>query len=163
MRNASEVKKQKDILEEEFGWERMNEIFESDQGNGGSFNDLLSMEWDLNKTAVDDEIENTIGQLPKFQVSFDQYFDSNVGYKTGESNLSLNIPSTSDKAPAQNINKDNNPYKGIELGKNYEKEKELPRLLGLEITRDEYEKMKWNQYSDLRTENLLQNYAEPTS
>lgn len=77
-KNSSEVEKQKQLLEDQIGWEATNEIFSAAQENGSSFNDLLDMKWDLKKTALDDEIENTLGQLGKVGINYSMYLNSNI-------------------------------------------------------------------------------------
>lgn len=148
MQNASEINRQKEILEEEFGWQKMNEIFSAPQENGASFNDLLQMQWDLNKTALDDEIENSIGSLGKISIGYDSYLDSNVPLSSSgtTSSSGSTLPATS------NLTKKEKNYEF--KNENYEEDKKKTKMLGLEITKEEYDKAAANQYSDIKNNNL---------
>jgi len=148
MQNASEVNRQKQILEDEFGWKKMNEIFSAPQSNGASFNDLLQMQWDLKKTALDDEIEDSIGSLGKLSIGYDSYLESNVPI-TSSGNTSATgstLPATS----ALSEKKTNYQFKN----ENYEQDKKKTKMLGLEITREQYENALAGQYSDIKKNNL---------
>lgn len=148
MQNASEINRQKEILEEEFGWQKMNEIFSAPQENGASFNDLLQMQWDLNKTALDDEIENSIGLLGKISMGYDSYLDSNVPLSSSgtTSSSGSTLPATSNLTQKEK----NYEFKN----ENYEEDKKKTKVLGLEITKEEYDKVAAGQYSDVKNNNL---------
>ena len=75
-----EIKRQKNILKEELGWDQMMAIYDAPQASGGSLNQLLDMEWDLNKTATDDAIHKAITQAPKIGLNFDDYYNSTTNY-----------------------------------------------------------------------------------
>lgn len=159
--NASEISKQRDILEEEYGWQYMNEIFSAPQANGSSWNDLLKLTWDLNNTALDDEIENTIGSMPKITLGYDSYLSSNFSLDPG---ASLKLPTPKDNATGTTA--DSTPKEKPEVlvggagmrydpktktmvARNYEEDKKLPHLRGREMTKEEYQRVRDNQYAQL--------------
>lgn len=152
MDNASEVRAQKDILEEELGWVEMNEIFEAPQENGASFNDLLSLQWDLNKTSLDDEIENSFGALDKLSIGFDRYLNSNIPMPS-QSNAAGGL-STSGTPLASASAASSKPKFYQFTDSNYETDKDLVEELGMTINEKDYNKLKSNYYSDIRKDNL---------
>ena len=169
-----ELQKQKDLIEEEYGWEYMNEMFSAPRGNGGSFDDLLSLKWESYKTVVDDDIENSVKKTAPITLDFDSYFDSNIDYsaptspKVDSSSASAiieemteeDIKALSDpnRKPIQSAGANTrfDALTGKMVSIDYERDKALPKLEGAEhaISTKERERMNEQMYSKIRSANI---------
>lgn len=168
LEHNSELSKQKSLIQDEYGWEKMNEIFDAKQANGASLNDLLDLTWELNKTAVDDQVEDSIAQTSPVTINFDTYLDSGISYTTPKSS-SIDSKSASDiivtegqKAPEgttqANMRFDKLTKKMVPI--DYEEDKKLPRLEGAvhSLTEKEWDNIQKSRYSEIRNKNLEKLY-----
>jgi hypothetical protein len=119
-RNAEEVSRQKQIIEDQFGWETMNNLFSNKDERGASLNDLIDMKWEVYKTVLDDEIQDSVKNSSALNVDYDKYFDSNIMMTSAQKdNLT---PKTSNNS-TQGINTDNIGVVEKEVGLDIDKEK----------------------------------------
>ncbi|NCB03302.1 MAG: hypothetical protein EOM67_14280, partial [Spirochaetia bacterium] len=77
-KHHDQLKTQQDMLKEEFGWEHMNKVFSEIQEGGGTLQELLDMKFYLYDTAIDDEIRNSLSNIEKVSVSFDNWYNSTI-------------------------------------------------------------------------------------
>lgn len=171
-RHNAELEKQKELIEEEYGWTRMNEIFNAPKENGASLNDLLSLKWELYKNVVDDDIENSIKKTAPVTLDFDSYLDSTINYATPNKTTldSSGASAIIGNMTGSEVNQMSNSPERISVGANmrfdkltgkavamdYEHEKYLANLEGREQTLSNEQKQKINErlYTDIRNENL---------
>lgn len=119
-RNSEEIARQKEIIEDQFGWETMNSLFSNKDERGASLDDLIDMKWELYKTVLDDQIEDSVKNSSALNVDYDKYFDSNIMMTSAQKdNLTPKTSSTS----TQGINTDNIGVVEKEVGVDIEKEK----------------------------------------
>ena len=148
-RNAEEIQRQKQIIEDQFGWETMNNLFTNKDERGASLNDLIDMKWEQYKTVLDDEIENSVKNSAALNVDYDKYFDSNIMMTSSQKEALT--PKTSPSS-TQGINTDNIEISTKQVGLDIEKEKYEAKMnssieayqMGM-ISRDEVNKRRFEQ------------------
>jgi len=98
----------------------MNNLFSNKDERGASLDDLIDMKWEVYKTVLDDEIQDSVKNSSALNVDYDKYFDSNIMMTSAQKdNLT---PKTSNNS-TQGINTDNIGVVEKEVGLDIDKEK----------------------------------------
>ena len=165
LQNNNELMNQKQLLEDEYGWEYMNNIFSAPQSNGASLNDLLNMRWELDKTALDDEIESSFGDIEVPLGTLEKYYSSidssSKNSYTNSEKKTLNASQAS-KILAKEPQGSSSPGMRVDeltgelVQQDYEADKLLPAKLGKAhaLTDEEWEKLENAKYKNIREKNL---------